>query len=80
MKNDFGETAMHRCAGSGDKGACKAAQMLLEAGASLTIIDQWQRGPSDVATDNAYNGLVKIIADFIADKPDVLKQVWRCLN
>jgi len=53
-QNKYGETALHLAAGSGDKGAAKAAQMLLTSGgASLTVKDKWGRGPVDVSYDNA---------------------------
>lgn len=51
-QNNFGETSLHLCAGSGDKGATKAARILLDAGASMALADQWGRGPADVAKDN----------------------------
>jgi ankyrin repeat protein len=47
-KNNFGETPMHLCASSGDKGAVKAARLLLEYGASMTETDKWGRGPINV--------------------------------
>jgi len=44
-QNKYGETPLHLCAGSGDKGAAKAAALLLDFGANLTVTDKWKRGP-----------------------------------
>ena len=65
-KNQWGETPLHLCAGSGDKGASRAAQLLLDAGASVLETDKWSRGALDVAHDNGENCLVQVIQDHIA--------------
>lgn len=75
-QNKFGETPLHLCAGSGDKGAAKAAKLLLEAGASLTRVDKWQRGPLDVAKDNAENALVGVFTGWLeSQSPEMQKKV-----
>jgi ankyrin repeat protein len=61
-QNKFGETPLHLCAGSGDKGAAKAAALLLTFGASLAVTDRWGRGPMDVSMDNAESGLLHTFA------------------
>jgi len=68
-QNKFGETPLHLCAGSGDKGATRAADLLLNAGASLLVKDQWGRGPLDVARDNAENALLRVLSEFLAKQP-----------
>ena len=72
-QNKFGETPLHLCAGSGDKGAGKAAALLLEWGAPLTVVDQWNRGPLDVSKDNGENPLHAVITEFL-DKEDQAHQ------
>ena len=67
-QNNFGETALHLCAGSGDKSAAKAALLLLENGASLALVDKWYRGPLNVSHDNAENSLVQVLKHHI-EKP-----------
>ncbi|KAJ1454971.1 ankyrin repeat-containing domain protein [Pelagophyceae sp. CCMP2097] len=74
-QNHFQETPLHLCAGSGDKGAAKAAALLLEAGASLVVVDKWSRGPRDVSRDNAENPLVKVFDAYLQDRPDLKAQV-----
>jgi hypothetical protein len=69
-QNKFGETALHLCAGSGDKGAHKAALLLLGAGASLACADKWGRGPLDVSRDNAENPLVSTFAGWLGAHPE----------
>jgi len=69
-QNKFGETALHLCAGSGDKGAHKAALLLLGAGASLASVDKWGRGPLDVSRDNAENPLVSTFAGWLGEHPE----------
>jgi ankyrin repeat protein len=64
-QNQWGETPIHLCAGSGDKGAGKAAALLLEAGASILEKDKWQRGPMDVAHDNGENSLVQVFQTYL---------------
>ncbi|CAK9032854.1 Ankyrin repeat domain-containing protein 6 (Diversin), partial [Durusdinium trenchii] len=68
-QNQWGETPLHLCAGSGDKGAGKAAALLLEQGASMTIVDKWKRGPMDVAHDNGENPLVAVFDEFLDKHP-----------
>jgi len=68
-QNNYGETPLHLTAGSGDKGAARAAGLLLEAGASLLLKDKWGRGPVDVAHDNGENALVGVFAAFLAKQP-----------
>lgn len=68
-QNKFGETPLHLCAGSGDAGAAKAAKLLLDAGASLLITDKWNRGPLNVAKDNAENPLVLVLSEFLDTNP-----------
>ena len=70
-QNKFGETALHLCAGSGDKNASKTASFLLSAGASLTMPDKWKRSPVDCSRDNGYNGTLKVLTDFLAENPSV---------
>ncbi|KAJ8601811.1 hypothetical protein CTAYLR_007488 [Chrysophaeum taylorii] len=70
-QNKYGETPLHLCAGSGDKGASKAAALLLESGASLVVTDQWHRGPLDVSRENAENPLVAVFEEFLKDKEDL---------
>ena len=67
-QNKFGETPLHLCAGSGDKGACKTAELLLSFGASLSITDKWKRGPIDVSYDNAENPLLKAFRDYLSNE------------
>jgi len=64
-KNKYGETALHLCAGSGDKGAKLAADILLDAGASMVETDQWMRGPLDVAHDNGENPMVEVFESWL---------------
>ena len=72
-KNKYGETPLHLCAGSGDKGAHKAALLLLGAGASLTAVDKWRRGPMDVSRDNAENPLLETFTTYLTtqDNPEL---------
>lgn len=72
-KNKYGETPLHLCAGSGDKGAAKAASLLLKAGASLLERDQWGRGPVDIARDNAENALTTVFNDFLDTQSSELR-------
>lgn len=72
-QNQWKETPLHLCAGSGDKGAGRAAGLLLDAGASLLLVDKWKRGPVDVAHDNGENSLVQVFADFLAKQPKSLQ-------
>lgn len=65
-QNNYGETALHLCAGSGDKSAQKAAKLLLDAGASLLLKDKWNRSPLDVAHDNAENPLVRVFDSYLS--------------
>uniref|UniRef100_A0A7S2WEF4 Uncharacterized protein n=1 Tax=Mucochytrium quahogii TaxID=96639 RepID=A0A7S2WEF4_9STRA len=75
-QNRWGETPLHLCAGSGDKGASKAAKLLLEHDASMTITDNWGRGPRNVACDNAENPLLKEFNEYLESAPsDIRKQV-----
>lgn len=64
--NQWGETPLHLCAGSGDKKAEKAALLLLEHNASLLCKDKWGRGPMDVALDNGENPLKDVFGAFLA--------------
>jgi ankyrin repeat protein len=64
-QNNYGETPLHLCAGSGDKGASKAASLLLDWGASLTITDKWKRGPLDVSRDNGENPLMATFQQYL---------------
>ena len=73
VQNNYGETPLHLCAGSGDKGAGRAAGLLLEAGASLLLKDKWGRGPVDVAHDNGENSLVGVFSGFLAKQPAELQ-------
>ena len=68
-QNKYGETPLHLCAGSGDKGASKTTKLLLEAGAQLTVVDKWNRGPLDVSRDNAENPIVKVINEWLDTHP-----------
>jgi ankyrin repeat protein len=68
-KNQWGETPLHLCAGSGDKGASRAALLLLEAGASVLETDRWSRGPLDVAHDNGENSLVQVLQSHVSKQP-----------
>mmetsp|Transcript_1594 Transcript_1594/g.3509 ORF Transcript_1594/g.3509 Transcript_1594/m.3509 type:complete len:388 (-) Transcript_1594:52-1215(-) len=70
-QNKFGETALHLCAGSGDKNASKTASFLLSSGASLTVPDKWKRSPVDCSRDNGYNGTLKVLNDFLGENPSV---------
>lgn len=79
-QNKYGETPLHLCAGSGDKGATKAAKLLLEKGASLTILDKWGRGPKDVSHDNAENPLVTTFQDYLSNNESVKQQVEKNTN
>jgi ankyrin repeat protein len=74
-KNNFGETPLHLCAGSGDKGAAKAALLLLENGALMTVTDKWNRGPIDVSADNAENPLMATFNAYLTAHPDTKAQV-----
>mmetsp|Transcript_17090 Transcript_17090/g.35186 ORF Transcript_17090/g.35186 Transcript_17090/m.35186 type:complete len:396 (-) Transcript_17090:49-1236(-) len=77
-QNKYGETALHLAAGSGDKGASKAAQLLLSMGnASLTVRDKWGRGPVDVSYDNAENSLVKTLTTYLEENKDIKEEVER---
>ena len=64
--NQFGETPLHLCAGSGDKGAGKAAALLLQWGAPLHATDKWLRGPLDVSRDNGENPLLAVFEAHLA--------------
>mmetsp|Transcript_14611 Transcript_14611/g.26193 ORF Transcript_14611/g.26193 Transcript_14611/m.26193 type:complete len:382 (-) Transcript_14611:214-1359(-) len=64
-QNQWKETPLHLCAGSGDKGAAKAAEYLMKTGASLTLVDKWSRTPLDVAHENGENQLVDVISAFL---------------
>lgn len=68
-KNNYGETPLHLCAGSGDKGAGKAAALLLQWGAPLDVVDKWGRGPVDVSRDNGENPLLAVFTAHLA-KPE----------
>ena len=72
-QNKHLETPLHLCAGSGDKGAAKAAKLLLEAGASLAITDKWHRGPLDVSHDNAENPIVQVFNEWLDTHPEQRK-------
>ena len=72
-KNQWGETPLHLCAGSGDKGAARAAALLLEANASLLEVDKWHRGPVDVAHDNGENSLVEVFKTHLAKQSPELQ-------
>lgn len=72
-KNQWGETPLHLCAGSGDKGAARAAGLLLEAGASILEKDKWARGPLDVAHDNGENSLVSVFDEHLKKQPQELQ-------
>ena len=74
-KNIWGETPLHLCAGSGDKGAGRAAKLLLENKASLIEIDQWQRSPLDVAHDNGENSLVQVFNEFLSNGEEANKSL-----
>jgi ankyrin repeat protein len=74
-QNKFGETPLHLCAGSGDKGAKKTAAKLLEAGADLTVVDKWKRSPVDVSRDNGYNGTAEILQEFLAANLTVKEKI-----
>ncbi|GMI09804.1 hypothetical protein TrVE_jg7398 [Triparma verrucosa] len=64
-QNKFGETPLHLCAGSGDKGAKKTSNKLLEAGADLTVVDKWKRSAVDVSRDNGYNGTAEVLDEYL---------------
>lgn len=68
-QNQFGETPLHLCAGSGDKGAVRAAELLLHANAKLTLVDKWERDPLSVAKDNGENALVDVFQRFLSTQP-----------
>ena len=74
-KNNFGDTPLHLCAGSGDKGAAKAASLLLSHGAKLTEVDNWNRGPLDVSHDNAENPLVITFTEYLNAHPEEKEKV-----
>ncbi|GBG28202.1 Ankyrin repeat domain-containing protein 6 [Hondaea fermentalgiana] len=67
-QNQWQETPLHLCAGSGDKDAVKAAQLLLDQGAAMDIADKWGRGPYDVSRENGENGLVKVFEAWLEDQ------------
>jgi hypothetical protein len=69
-QNQYGETPLHLCAGSGDKGAAKAAKLLMDNGALMTITDKWNRGPLDVSRDNAENPLVQVFNEYLESHPE----------
>mmetsp|Transcript_6945 Transcript_6945/g.13875 ORF Transcript_6945/g.13875 Transcript_6945/m.13875 type:complete len:382 (+) Transcript_6945:137-1282(+) len=69
-QNQWLETPLHLCAGSGDKDAVKAAQLLLDQGASMTIKDKWGRGPADVSHDNGENKLVHVFDSWLEEQDD----------
>uniref|UniRef100_A0A7S3LNK9 Uncharacterized protein n=1 Tax=Aplanochytrium stocchinoi TaxID=215587 RepID=A0A7S3LNK9_9STRA len=52
----------------------KAARLLLDAGASITVTDQWHRGPLDVARENAENALVGVFASWLDTQSADLKK------
>ena len=64
-QNKFGETPLHLCAGSGDKGVKKTSNKLLEAGADLTVVDKWKRSAVDVSRDNGYNGTAEVLDEYL---------------
>jgi ankyrin repeat protein len=74
-QNDYGETALHLAAGSGDKGAVNSVNLLLGAGASLVVLDKWGRGPCDVSYDNSENPLVEVFKKHLGANPDVAAAV-----
>ena len=59
--NNYGETPLHLCAGSGDKNAPKTARLLLASGASLEIADRYGRGPMDVSKDNGETATLRVL-------------------
>jgi len=65
-QNKYLETPLHLVAGSGDKGAVNAANILLSRGASMSVADKWGRGCCDVSRDNSENPLVKVFTDFLS--------------
>ena len=69
-QNEYLETPLHLCAGSGDKGAAKAAKLLLSYGAKMTVTDKWNRGPIDVSRDNAENPLVSVFNEYLDSNPE----------
>jgi len=73
VQNNYGETPLHLCAGSGDKGAGKAASLLLSWGAPLTVVDKWKRGPLDVSKDNGENPLLSVFREFL-ERDDQVEQ------
>lgn len=79
-KNNFKETPLHLCAGSGDKGASKTAKMLLSAGASLLEKDQWGRGPRDVSVDNAENPLTVVFKEYLEGQSPELREKVEALS
>ena len=75
-QNRYLETPLHLCAGSGDKSAAKTGEMLLNAGASLTIVDKWKRTPIDVSKDNSENPLIAVFQSYLEDRTRCSEEVY----
>lgn len=74
--NKFGETPLHLCAGTGNKKSGKTAELLLNNGADVTIVDKWKRGPVDVAFNNGHNWLSDLILEFVGKmSPEIQEKV-----
>ena len=69
--NNYGETPLHLCAGSGDRGAPKTARLLLENGASMAIADRYGRGPIDVSRDNGERHTLAVFEAHLEANPDL---------
>mmetsp|Transcript_14340 Transcript_14340/g.43034 ORF Transcript_14340/g.43034 Transcript_14340/m.43034 type:complete len:292 (-) Transcript_14340:254-1129(-) len=74
-QNKYGETPLHLCAGSGDKAAPRAAAMLLEHGASMSISDSYGRGARDTAKDNGENPTYAIFQAHVEAHPEIADAV-----
>ena len=69
--NNYGETPLHLCAGSGDKNAPKTARLLLASGASLEIADRYGRGPMDVSKDNGETATLRVFEEHLDAHPEL---------
>ena len=69
--NNYGETPLHLCAGSGDKNAPKTARLLLASGASLEIADRYGRGPMDVSKDNGETATLRVLEEHLEAHPEL---------
>lgn len=73
--NQWGETALHHCAGSGDKNASKGCALLVEHGASLTAKDKWGRTPVSVAFEHQECRPASFFEKYMNENPDIKEEV-----